>query len=92
MYNNIEKSYANEARKEVKDFKLLENFKFQPTEAFLCHFDTTVTMLTMVIFLHVLSIVYIFECKQHCYFFVEENTTARLNVPISPSTRITIQS
>ena len=70
MYNNIEKSYANEARKApkreaVKDYKLQENFKFELSQAFLCHFDTTVTMLTMFI----LSNVYKFESKQHSVIF-----------------------
>ena len=42
MYNNIEKSYTNEARKApkreaVKDYKLQENFKFELSQAFLCH-------------------------------------------------------
>ena len=31
----------------VKTLKLHENLKFKPTEALLCHFDRTITMLTM---------------------------------------------
>ena len=62
----------------VKNLKLNENLKFEPSEAFWCHSDTTVTKLT--IFLLLLSNVYKFEHEPHS---VEENTTAKLNVSIS---------